>query len=429
MDMVRGCSRLMLCATALLLPFAACSAAEPPPSTPFTDFRHEAPGVARHIGVAELPPPYATPSAGNGPSVVPRPAEAWPKAPPGFRVNLYAANLRHPRVIRTAPNGDVFVAESYAGQLRVFRGLDGEGRPQQAEVFASGLRQPYGIAFYPPGPKPAWVYVGDGDQVLRLPYDGGLKAAGAPQAIAPLPAGGGHWTRDLAFSVDGSTLYAAVGSASNADDPDTTPAEQDRADILAFDPQGGHKRVYAWGIRNPSGLAVDPAGRLWCTVNERDGLGDNLVPDYITQVREGGFYGWPWWYTGPHQDPRHAGRHPELRDKAIVPDVLLQPHNASLQLAFYQGSRFPAEYAGDIFAAEHGSWNRSVRAGYEVIRVPLHQAGRPDGSYQDFLTGFVVDEGHVWGRPVGVAVAPDGALLVTDDASNSIWRVDYAGKP
>lgn len=408
---------------------AASDAGLPPPPAPFTDFRFEAPGTGRHITAADLPPPYATSSAGNSPSLVQRPADAWPKAPPGFRVNLFAEGLHQPRAMRLAPNGDVFLAESAGGQLRVFRGIGADGKPQASGVFATGLNRPYGIAFYPPGPKPKWVYVGDTDEVLRLPYDGGLKAAGPAQPIAALPDGGGHWTRDLAFSVDGATLYVAVGSASNVDDPDSHPGEKERADILAFDPEGGHRHVHASGIRNPSGLAVDPAGRLWCTVNERDGLGDNLVPDYITQVHEGGFYGWPWWYTGAHHDPRHAGKHPELRDRVIVPDVLLQPHNASLQMTFYQGRRFPAEYAGDIFAAEHGSWNRAVRSGYELIRVPLHQSGRPDGSYQDFLTGFVVDNGHVWGRPVGVAVAADGSLLVSDDGSNSIWRVDFIGKP
>jgi glucose/arabinose dehydrogenase len=188
-------------------------------------------------------------------------------------------------------------------------------------------------------------------------------------------------------------------------------------------------RVYASGIRNPSGLAVDPrTGRLWATVNERDGLGDNLVPDYITSVRAGGFYGWPWWYMGPHQDPRHAGKHPELRDRVIVPDVLLQPHNAPLQITFYQGQQFPRDYQEDIFASEHGSWNKSVRTGYEVIRVPLHQTGEASGEYEDFLTGFVLANGQVWGRPVGVTAALDGSLLVTDDGSNSIWRISYVGE-
>jgi glucose/arabinose dehydrogenase len=189
-------------------------------------------------------------------------------------------------------------------------------------------------------------------------------------------------------------------------------------------------RVYAYGIRNAGGgIAIDPEnGDLWCSVNERDALGDNLVPDYITHVQEGGFYGWPWWYIGEHQDPRHEGKRPELKDKAIVPDVLLQAHNASLELTFYEGKQFPEEYRGDIFASEHGSWNKAARAGYEVIRVPRHQTGKANGEYEDFVTGFVLPDGNVWGRPVGITVAPDGSLLVTDDGSNSIWRIAYTGK-
>jgi glucose/arabinose dehydrogenase/cytochrome c5 len=403
--------------------------AAPPPSHPFTDFRYETPGTVRKITVNDLPAPFATGSAGNAPAIVARPQGAWPRAPAGFKVGLYADGLAQPRVIRVAPNGDVFVAESRAGRIRVFRGLGADGKPERSEVFAGELSQPYGIAFYPPGPNPQWVYVGDTDAIVRFGYrSGNLHARVAAEHVADLPSDG-HWTRDLRFSPDGKTLFVAVGSASNVDDPDTTPAEKDRADILAFDPDGTNMRVYASGIRNPSGLAVNPkTGQLWCTVNERDGLGDNLVPDYITSVREGGFYGWPWWYIGAHQDPRHAGKHPELRDRAIIPDVLLQPHNASLQIAFYDGARFPQEYFGDIFAAEHGSWNKSVRVGYEVIRVPLHQTGKASGEYEDFLTGFVLPNGQVWGRPVGVTTASDGALLVTDDGSNSIWRIDYVGE-
>jgi glucose/arabinose dehydrogenase len=404
--------------------------ATPKPAAPFTDFRFQAPGTMRRITAADLPPPFATESAGNRAAVVPRPPDAWPQAPAGFKVGLYAEGLSMPRVMRVAPNGDVFVAESGGGQIRVFRGLKADGKPERSEVFASGLKRPYGIAFYPVGPNPQWVYVGDTDSVLRFPYrSGALRAAGPAERIAGLAEGRGHWTRDLRFSLDGKTLFVAVGSRSNVDDPDTTPEEKHRANILAFDPDGSRMRVYAAGIRNPSGIAVDPAdGRLWTTVNERDGLGDNLVPDYITSVREGGFYGWPWWYIGAHQDPRHAGKHPELKDRVIVPDVLLQPHSASLQLEFYQGRRFPKEYAGDLFASSHGSWNKSVRVGYSVLRVPRHQSGQAGGEYEDFLTGFVLPNGQVWGRPVGVAVAPDGALLVSDDGSNSIWRVDYTGR-
>ena len=402
----------------------------PPPPPPFTDFRYEKPGKTRKITVKDLPPPFMTPSAGNGPKVVSRPANAWPQVPPGFKVELYASGLQEPRLIRRAPNGDMFVAESKAGVIKVFRGITNAGKPEQMAVFATGLKLPFGINFYPPGPDPQWVYIGNLHSVVRFPYQNGdLKARGSAQHIADLPGGEYHWTRDIQFSPDGKKMFVAVGAASNVDDPDTTPAEKNTADILQFNPDGSGMRVYASGIRNPVGLAIQPkTGDLWCSTNERDGLGDNLVPDYITHVQEGGFYGWPWWYMGGHQDPRHKGKHPELKDKVITPDVLVHPHNASLELTFYDGKQFPAEYQGDIFAAEHGSWNRSVRVGYELIRVPLHQTGHATGKYEDFMTGFVVDNKNVWGRPVGVAVATDGSLLVTDDGSNSIWRISYTGK-
>ncbi|MGO8794184.1 MAG: PQQ-dependent sugar dehydrogenase [Candidatus Sulfotelmatobacter sp.] len=403
----------------------------PPPTPPFTDFRYEKPGTFHKITVADLPQPYATKSSSNGPDLVARPQNVWPVAPAGFKVELYATGLDNPRTLHTAPNGDIFLAESEAGRIRVFRGLTGDGKPEQVAVFASGLKGPYGLAFYPPGPDPQWLYVGNTADVVRFPYhNGDLKASGAPEHVADLPHQGGHWTRAVTFSEDGKKLFVAVGSGSNVDDPDTHPAEKDRADILVCDPAKCVLKVYAYGIRNAGGgIAIDPqTGELWCSVNERDALGDNLVPDYITHVQEGGFYGWPWWYMGGHQDPRHAGKHPELKDKAIVPDVLLQPHNASLEFTFYEGQQFPAGYKGDIFASEHGSWNKAVRVGYEVIRVPLHQKGAASGEYEDFLTGFVLPDGNVWGRPVGITVMPDGSLLVSDDGSNSIWRVSYTGK-
>ncbi|MGD1080149.1 MAG: PQQ-dependent sugar dehydrogenase [Candidatus Sulfotelmatobacter sp.] len=402
-----------------------------PPKAPFTDFRYEKPGTTRKITVKDLPSPYATDSAQNGAEVVARPQNAWPVAPAGFKVELFASGLDNPRLLKTAPNGDIFLAESNPGRILVFRGIKDDGKPEQMEVFASGLKRPYGIAFYPPGPDPQWVYIGNTNEVIRFPYhNGDLKASGESQHIADLPWGGGHWTRAIAFSPEGKRMFVGVGSASNDDDPDTHPAEKDRADILACDPANCQLQVYAYGIRNAGGgIAINPkTSELWCSVNERDALGDNLVPDYITHVEEGGFYGWPWWYIGAHQDPRQQGKHPELKDKVIVPDVLLQPHNASLEITFYQGDKFPNEYDGDIFASEHGSWNKAVRVGYEVIRVPLHQTGRATGEYQDFLTGFVLPDGHVWGRPVGITVAHDGSLLVSDDGSNSIWRVNYVGK-
>jgi glucose/arabinose dehydrogenase len=421
----------------LLSTFPACaqggkntqSAASP--QAPFTDYRYEKPGTVHKITAKDLPAPYATKSASNWARVVDRPNNAWPQAPAGFKVELFATGLDEPRKIIAAPNGDIFLAQSHKGEITIFRGVTADGKPAQTETFATGLDRPYGIAFYPPGPDPQYVYVGNTGAVLRFPYrSGDLKASGKPEHIADLPSGGGHWTRDIVFSPDGRQMFVGVGSDSNVDDPDTHPEEKNRGDILVMNPDGSSLRVYAYGIRNPGGgLAIDPGtGELWCSVNERDGLGDNLVPDYITHVEAGGFYGWPYYYIGGNQDPRLQGKHPELKDKTIVPDVLLQPHTASLEMTFYQGKQFPAAYQGDIFASQHGSWNKSVREGYEVIRVPLHQTGKASGEYEDFLTGFVLPNGQVWGRPVGVTVAPDGSLLVTDDGSNSIWRVSYTGK-
>jgi glucose/arabinose dehydrogenase len=397
------------------------------------DWTTDAPGVRRKITVDDLARPYDTPSANNHPRVVRRPEGAWPKAPEGFEVTEFATQLEQPRVIVRAPNGDLFVAESRANRIRVLRDADGDGKPEVNEVFATGLSRPFGIAFHPVGADPKYVYVGNTDSVVRFPYKSGdAKASGAAETIVNnIPSGdesvggGGHWTRDLEFSPDGATLYVSVGSRSNVDDDNR---ETRRANVLAFDPDGKNERVFAYGIRNPVGLATHPkTGQLWTSVNERDGLGDNLVPDYITHVEEGGFYGWPWYYLGPNQDPNHEGKHPELKDKVIVPDVILQSHMASLDLTFYDGDKFPQGYHHDGFAAEHGSWNRARRVGYKVIRVPMED-GKATGEYEDFLVGFVTEDGNVWGRPVGVAVAKDGSLMVTDDGSGTIWRVAYTGK-
>jgi glucose/arabinose dehydrogenase len=392
----------------------------------FTDAVHDVPGTWHLITPADLPPPGATRSASHYPSPVRRPQGALPKVPQGFAVAEYAARLDHPRLLRTAPNGDIFLAESRAGRIRVLRPRADGGRPERAEPFATGLDEPFGIAFYPPGPEPQWVYVAENGAVKRFTYrNGDLKPRGAAETVLPDLPRGGHWTRDVAFSRDGRRLFVSVGSASNVAEHGTD--ETRRAEILEATPDGKDPRVFADGIRNPVGLAVHPGtGELWTSVNERDGLGDNLPPDYVTRVREGGFYGWPWYYIGGNQDPRHKGAYPELRDRAIVPDVLIQAHSASMQLAFYTGEQFPAEYRGDVFAAEHGSWNRSRLAGYKVIRVRVKD-GAPTGEYQDFMTGFVTGEGQAWGRPLGVTVAKDGSLLVSDDASGTIWRVTAAG--
>ena len=395
------------------------------------DWTTDAPGVRRLITVGDLPQPYDTKSSDNGPRLVPRPAGAWPKVPAGFAVDLWVEGLKNPRKIVTAPNGDLFVSESGPGRVKMLRpGAD--GKVARISVFADDLRQPFGIAFYPPGPNPKYVYVADTDAVLRFAYhNGDLQAGAAGEVIVPdIPGGGhlrggGHWTRDIVFSPDGGKMFVSVGSHSNVSDDGL---EKKRADILEYNPDGTGFRIYAWGIRNAVGLAIEPVtGALWGSVNERDALGDNLPPDYITHFQEGGFYGWPWYYIGDHQDPRHAGKHPELAAKVIVPDVLLQAHSASLCMTFYTAGQFPAPYHGWAFAAEHGSWNRARRTGYKVICVPIHD-GKSKGEYDDFMTGFVTGSGDVWGRPVGVTVDSQGSLLVVDDGSDSIWRIRYTGE-
>jgi glucose/arabinose dehydrogenase len=375
------------------------------------DWTRDAPGVRHRITVHDLPEPGATKSAQNQPKLVKRPEGAWPKVPDGFEVGEFARDLEQPRAMVTAPNGDLFVAESKAGRIHVFRDANHDGLPEVSEIFADGFSQPFGMAFYPPGPEPRFIYIANTDSIVRLTYrNGQTKAEGKPEELLKLPSGGrltggGHWTRDIVFSRDGQKLFVSVGSKSNNDDD---AAETERARIFEMDPAGKNKRVFA--------------GELWTSANERDELGDDLVPDYITRVRAGGFYGWPWFYLGSHADPKHRGKHPELADQVIVPDVLLQSHSASLCLAFYEGTHFPEEYRQNAFAAEHGSWNRSLRTGYKVIRIPTRN-GAPAGEYIDFMTGFVTPDGNVWGRPVGVAVARDGALMVSDDGGDCIWRV------
>lgn len=392
------------------------------------DHRTDAPGVRRKITVDDLPPPYATESAVLRASVKKRPDGLLPRVPSGFTVSLFAGGLENPRQTRVAPNGDLFVAESKAGKIHILRDADGDGRPEISEVFAEGLDKPFGIAFYPPG-VPKWLYVANTGSVVRFAYaDGNVRALAAPEVVLEkLPSGGqlfggGHWTRDVVFSNDGSKMFVSVGSKSNVDDDED---EADRARIFVADPDGKNLRPYATGIRNAVGLAVHPeTGVLYASVNERDELGDHLVPDYVTHVAENGFYGWPWFYLGNHQDPRHAGKHPELGDKVLVPDVLLQSHSASLGMAFSSGSRFPSEYRGGAFAAQHGSWNRALRTGYKVVYLPFAD-GKPTGEYVDFMTGLVGAEGDVYGRPVGVAMGKDGSLFVTDDGGECVWRVAY----
>jgi len=392
------------------------------------DWTTDAPGIRRKITPADLPAPFATPSVDNGPTVVDRPAGLLPRVPEGFEVALFAEGLTAPRMIRTAPNGDLFVVESSSNRIKVVRDADGDGKPEPATTFATGLKEPFGVAFFP-SRSPEWVYVANTDSIVRFPYAAGdVQARGPAEVVVPDLSGGGrlrgggHWTRDIVFSRDDAHMFVSVGSRSNVSDD---AAEDRRARIFEFTPDGKNERVFATGIRNPVGLAVHPeTGELWTSVNERDELGDHLAPDYVTRVRENGFYGWPWFYTGPNQDPRHAGKHPELREKVLVPDVLLQAHSASLGMTFYTGTQFPQSHRLNAFAAEHGSWNRARRTGYKVVTIPLDR-GAPRGEYVDFMTGFVTSSGDVWGRPVAVAETRQGALVVSDDAGNCLWRISY----
>ena len=417
----------------------------------FGDWHADAPGMRRLIRPEDLPAPFATRSSSNGPSVVSAPVPgAMPLVPPGFAVSLFASGFQTPRLIRVAPNGDIFLAETGAGRVRVLRAADGATKAERNEVFASGLELPFGIAFYPPGPEPRFVYVATLNAVVRYPYrSGDFRPAGPAETVLPrlTQEEGGHVTRDVQFTPDGKRMLVSVGSGSNdAGGMGRRSLEQaaafdaqhglgaawgdetNRADVLSFDPDGRNPAMFATGLRNCVGLAIEPGtGTPWCSTNERDGLGDNLPPDYVTRVASGGFYGWPWYYIGGHEDPRHRGERPDLAQRVTVPDVLIQPHSAPLQMTFYPQeaagpAAFPAAYRGSAFVALHGSWNRALRTGYKVVRIPLRD-GVPTGEYDDFLVGFVRDEDAVWGRPVGVAVAHDGALLVTEDGNGTMWRV------
>ena len=364
---------------------------------------------------AQLPAPYATRSAGNPPEIIEAPKGFLPNVPEGFQVNLFAAKFDEPRWLAVAPNGDIFLAESGAGRILVLRDSHHTGGAQEQEVFASGLDRPFGIAFHE-----NFVYIGNQNEIIRFAYDPKTsKRAGEKEHILDVPRGG-HWTRSLVFSADGRHLFVGVGSDSNIGiEPPI------RAAITVCDPDGKNAHVYASGLRNAVGIGLEPkTGQLWASVNERDGLGDDLPPDYATSVREGGFYGWPYSYIGDYVDDRVKPQRPDLVARAIVPDVLLGAHVAALQFTFYLGEQFPEKYRSGMFLAEHGSWNRAVRQGYQVVFIPF-QNGKPSGNPEPFLTGFVPDpkQTGVYGRPVGVTVAPDGSLLVSDDGAGVIWRV------
>jgi glucose/arabinose dehydrogenase len=386
---------------------------------------------------------------------VPRPEGALPKAPDGFTVSVFADDLPSARMMEYAPNGDLFVSQTGVNRISVLRDTDKDGTPDMRSVYVQGPppaprgapppapaaaapgrsappppactagdaagRQPLGLAF-----QPGYLYVGFTDCVVRYAYQAGDTAAGQPERLVDLPGGGGHFARNVAFSRDGKKMYVTVGSASNNNEGEDVR----RAAISEYNADGTGFRIFAFGLRNPTALAWQPGtNTLWTTVNERDNLGDDLVPDYFTSVKEGGFYGWPFAYIGQNYDPAHVGKLPNLVRTALVPDVLLPAHAAALGATFYTGSQFPARFRNGAFVAMHGSWNRSKANGYKVSFVPF-QNGKPV-AMEDFLTGFLVSDGSdgaitTWGRPVGVTVARDGSLLVSDDVGNRIWRVSYA---
>jgi glucose/arabinose dehydrogenase len=367
----------------------------------------------------KLPAPFETKSAGNGPERAKPPAGFLPTVPGGFRVNVFAANFKVPRWLAVAPNGDIFLADMGAGEIIVLRDARDTGGAQVREVFVSGMRRPFGIAFHED-----YVYVGNMNELVRFRYDPKTsKRLGEKEHLLDLPSGG-HDTRSLAFSADGKHLFIGVGSASNID----TGEDLRRAAVTICDPDGKNARLYATGLRNPVGLTIEPVtGAVWTSVNERDELGDNLPPDYFTSLKDGGFYGWPYSYIGDNVDLRVKPQRPELVARAIIPDVLLGPHVAPLQFAFYTGKQFPKSYWGGAFVAEHGSWNRATRSGYQIAFVAF-QDGKPSADPVPFMTGLVPDpsSSQVYGRPVGVTVAPDGSLLVSDDGAGVVYRISVA---
>jgi glucose/arabinose dehydrogenase/cytochrome c2 len=423
----------------------------PESSTQSANWRLDAPGRQHRITADSLPAAFATPSTRNNSSVVPKPASAALSVPPGFHVDGFITSLSGPRKMLVASNGDILVTEMRAGRVTVLHPSSDGSRVTGTDVYLQGLKQPFGLAFYPNAQNPQWLYVAETNRVTRFAFQvGDVKPRGAAQiVVAQIPSGVGHSTRDIAFSPDGKRLFVSVGSGSNVAETMSkkTPAdikiweaahglgaawdvETDRAAVLEFDAAApGTAAIYASGIRNCVSLTVQPEnGALWCTTNERDALGDDLVPDYSTRVKRGSFYGWPWYYIGSNEDPRLKGERPDLAGKVSVPDVLYQSHSAALSMTFYAASSgksaFPAAFVGDAIVGFHGSWNRSLRTGYKLVRVHMKN-GEPTGDYEDFLTGFVVDDAHVWGRPVATAELADGSLLMSEDGNNVIYRISY----
>jgi glucose/arabinose dehydrogenase len=411
-----------------LLSAAACAQSAKPAQSSGIPNQDSAPGSGKRIIVKaeSLPKPFQTDSVRNGPKVIPAPAGASLQLPSGFSASVFAeGDFKNPRWIIEGTNGDLFLSDARDNSVALLRDANKDGRiDNQTErfKFLTGLNRPFGMAI-----RDGYFFVANTDGVMRYKYQAGqAKIEDKGEKIIDLPAQGynNHWTRNLLFSPDGKKLYVSVGSGTNVDDESADPR---RAAISEYNADGTGHRIYAGGIRNPIGLAWNPiTGLLWTAVNERDGLGDDLVPDYATSVKEGAFYGWPFSYMGKNEDPRRKGERPELVARAIVPDVLFEAHCAALGIAFYTGNMFPKEYQGDAFVALHGSWNRSLRHGYKIVRIPFKN-GKPDGGYENFMTGWVTNTPgqNVWGRPVGLLMMSDGSLLVVDDGANKVWRITY----
>ena len=373
----------------------------------------------------QLPPPFHSESVRNGPMVVPAPGGVQLKVPAGFKVEVAAEGFEVPRFMLRGPGGEILLSDSArdgAGCVWLLLDADGDGRIDQKSKLIERLDRPYGLAWWKD-----YLYVGEPDSVKRYKYDAKTrKAAGPGEEVISLKGhGSGHWTRTLLFDAKGEKLYVTVGSESNVD----AGEDPRRAAINRYNPDGSGHEIFASGLRNVIGLRWHPGSdRLWAATQERDALGDDLVPDYFTEVKQGAFYGWPYAYIGPHEDPRRKGERPELVAKTVVPDVLLGSHVAVLDALFYQGKMFPKEYHGGAFLAQHGSWNRKNRVGYNVVFLPFKD-GRPDGQPREFLSGFMLapEKREVWGRPVGLYEMPDGSLLMSDDGGKKIWRISYAG--
>ncbi|MFB8787311.1 MAG: sorbosone dehydrogenase family protein [Potamolinea sp.] len=388
------------------------------------------PKISR-ISLRNLPAPYATNSASKSPNVVPIPKNATLKVPVGFQVNVYAEGLEAPRWLALTPTGDVLVTETRANRIRLLRDTNGDGVADVNKTFATaqnGVDIPLGMTF-----AGNFFFLGNTGAVLRFPYiKGQQQLQGKGQQIAELTPGGynQHWTRNVVASPDGKKLYVTIGSKSNADE-EPLP----RASIQVMNLNGSNQQTFAYGLRNPVGVDFHPTtGELYTTVNERDGLGDDLVPDYLTSVQQGKFYGWPYAYLAPNLlDPRHVvngkSKRPDLAAQTQTPDVLFQSHSAALGLQFYDGKTFPQRFRNGAFVAFRGSWNRNQGTGYKVVFVPFDEAGKPKKYYEDFLTGFLIDPSGptTWGRPVGLLVLPDGSLLVTEEVNNRIYRIQYKG--